>query len=289
MKRQYLSILYVVLLSLLISGAILVSKPTDKSKYRAASNDAMSTITTYDKEKESADVYKNCISRYEEIMVLNNSDDIDLHANLVEDTSGQVSINLNYKIDEKYVNKKIYASSVSEIRNMFKLREQEGEGYRVNNLVLNQKMNKIYFQVERRKDKKYSHTAIYSYNLKNNKIEKVIYDLGAFTKFSISPDGKYNAISYEVCPQNLAGNEKTILLIIRCSDNKIVLNSNEDLFENKLNKSNFYIYSYDFMKWKNNNIFEMNQKIKAKDNLESVKNNILYYDLNNNTFSKKVY
>jgi hypothetical protein len=278
MNKLYLSILYVVLLSLLISGAILLSKPSEKKMYKAASNRNISTVLTYP-DKKSSNAYNNYKLRNEVIKVLSNSSDFDLHAYLVEDMSGQVSINLTYKIDEKYVAKKIEASSVAEIRNMFRFREQQGMGYRLNNMILNKDMNKIYFFVERKKDEKYTQTSIYSFDLVNSQIERVIYDVGAFSKFSLSPDGKYNAFSYEVCPQNIYGNEKSIAVIIRCSDNRIVLNSNEDIIENS--KSNFYVYGYNFVKWKNNNICELSQEIRAKDDIKNVEKQTIYYNLNN--------
>ncbi len=276
MNKHYLSILYVVLLSLLVSGAILLSKPTEKNMYKAASNRNISTDFIYpDKKRKS--VFDNYKMRNEAIKVLFNSSDIDLHAHLVEDMSGQVSINLNYKIDGKNNVKRIEASSVAEIRNIFRFREQQGKGYRINNMILNKDMNKVYFLVERKKEQKFTQTSIYSYDLVNSKIERITYDLGAFSKFSLSPDGKYNAFSYVVCPQKISGNEKSIVVIIRCSDNKIILNSNEGIINNSQN--NFYVYDYNFVKWKNNDICELSQEIRAKDNIKNVEKQTIYYDL----------
>lgn len=276
MNKLYLSILYVVLLSLLISGAILLSKPTEKNMYKAASNRNISTVLTYpDKKRTSAlDNYK---LRNEAIKVLFNSSDVDLHAYLVEDISGQVSINLNYKLDGKNVAKRIEAASVTEIRNMFRFREQQGKGYRLNNMILNKNMNKVYFFVERKKEQKYTQTSIYSYDLVNSKIERVTYDLGAFSKFTLSPDGRYTVVSYEACPQNICGNEKSIVVIIRCSDNKIILNSDEDILYNSQN--NFYVYGYNFVKWKNNDICELSQEIRAKDDIKNVEKRTIYYNI----------
>lgn len=276
MNKLYLSILYVVLLSLFISGAIVLSKPSQKNMYKAASNRNISTVLTYpDKQRTSA--YDNYKLRNEAIKILFNSSDIDLHAHLVEDMSGQVSINLNYKIDGKYIEKRIEASSVAEIRNMFRFREQQGKGYRLNNMILNKDMNKVYFFVEGKKEQKYTHTSIYSYDLENSIIERITYDLGAFSKFSLSPDGKYNAFSYEVCPQKISGNEKSIVVIIRCSDNKIILNSNEDIISKSQN--NFYIYGYNFVKWKNNDICELSHEIRAKDDIKNVEKHTIYYNI----------
>ncbi len=278
MNKLYLSILYVVLLSLLISGAILLSKPTKENMYRATSNRNINinTVLTYP-DRKSISSYNNYKLRNEAIKIQFNSSDIDLHAYLVEDMSGQVSINLNYKIDGKYITKKIEASSVAEIRNMFRFREQQGKGYRLSNMILNKDMYKVYFLVERKKEQKYTQTSIYSYDLVNSKIERITYDLGAFSKFSLSPDGKYNAISYEVCPQNISGNEKSVVVIIRCSDNKIILNSNEGIIDSLQN--NFYVYGYNFVKWKNNDICELSQEIKAKDEINNVEKQTILYKI----------
>ncbi len=280
-KKLRLSIMYVVLLSILIGGAILLSKPTDKGKYniKTTVNENSNAVVTED-EQESVNAYKNEISKNETINVFNNGSDIDLHANLIEDRSGQVSLNLEYKLNGKLVKKKLDTSNLSEIRNIFRFREQQGKGYQLNNMILNDKMNKLYFCVEGKKYKNYAYTSIYSYNLDDLKIERVIYDLGKFSNFSISPDKKYTAFSYEVCPQNIRSNEKSIVVVIRCSDNKIVLNSNKHKIgkQDEIN-NDFYVYSYDFIKWKNNNTCELRQRINAKDNSQQVIKQTIFLNL----------
>ncbi|MHB8066230.1 MAG: hypothetical protein ACYDG2_27030 [Ruminiclostridium sp.] len=305
MKKIHLSILYVVMLSLLVSGAILLSKPAEKggNNSKTTDNEKSNTAVVADNSRESVSAYKNEIAKNEIIKVSNNEADINLHANLIEDNSGQVSLCLTYNLNGKRIKKNIDTSNVAEIRNIFRFREVYGNGYRIDNMILNEKMNKLYFCVKGRKDKKYTHTSIYSYNLENSKIEKIIYALGDFSKFSFSPDGKYNAFSYLGSPQNTNYNEKTMVVIIRCSDNKLVLNSNEDTLE-KLYKisdehvysngdilekqydisNELYVYSYNFIKWKNNNICELSQRIKAKDDSIKVKEQTVYY----NVISKKL-
>jgi hypothetical protein len=281
MKKLYLSILYVVLLSLLIGGAILLSKPVEKSKYNKGtieikkSNDIVS-----DNSQESVNAYKNEILKNETIKVFNNEADINLHANLVEDKSGQVLLCLSYKSNGKVINKNIGTSNVSEIRNIFRFREVNANGYRLNNMILNKKMNKLYFCVEGKKDKKYTHTSIYSYSLKNSKIEKVFYGFGNFSQLSLSPDGKYYVFSYLWSPQNIIRNEKNIVIITRCSDNKPILNSNEDIItKQNANSNDLYVYSYDFIKWQNNSICELRQRIKAKDDSQKVKEHTVFYNV----------
>jgi hypothetical protein len=305
MKKLHLSILYVVLLSLLISGAILLSKPVEKNKYNIENIDnKKSKAVVAENSQESINAYKNEISKNETINVFNNHADIDLHANLREDKSGQVSLCLAYKLNGKLFTKNINTSKVSEIRNIFRFREVYGSGYRLDNMTLNEKMKKLYFCVRGRKDKKYTHTAVYSYDLKNSKIEKIIYNIGEFSKFSFSPNGKYNAFSYISYPQNISRNEKSIVVIMNCLDNKFILNSNKDmvqklyeesddlyynndnLVENEYQKPNdLFIYSYDFIKWRNNNICELRQRIKAKDGSIKEKEQALFYNVITNEIS----
>lgn len=281
MKKLHLSILYVVLLSLLIGGAILLSKPADKSRYNNETIvDEKSNTVIAGNIKKSVNENKKEISKNESIKVINNAADTDLHVNLVEDMSGQVSLNLSYKLSGKLVTKKIDTLKVSEIRNIFKFRELYGNGYRVNNVILNKKMNKVYFSVEGKQDKRNTHTTIYCYDLKNSKIDKLFYDLGTFSKFSVSPDGKYSVFSYISCPQNIYRNEKNIVVIIRCSDNKPMLNSNEDFFGKQDDKSNnLYVYSYHFIKWQKNSICELRQSIKAKDNSQKEQEQTIFYNI----------
>ncbi len=276
-KKLWLSIMYVVLLSLLIGGGILFSKTSDKRRDASISINNVKNNTVIDvNERESTSEY----SKNESINVFNNSADIDLHANLVEDKSGQVSLYLTYKINGKIMTKKIDTSSISEIRNIFRFREQQGKGYRINNIILNEDMDKLYFSVEGKKEKGYTQTTVYSYELNNSKTKKIIYELGLFSKFSVSPDGKYTAFSYLSCPQNIANNERSIVVIVRCSDDKIVLNSNEDMIgKYEWKSSDMYIYSYSFNKWHDKNICELSQSIKAKDNSENIIKQRIYYNI----------
>lgn len=287
MKKLHLSILYVVLLSLLISGAILLSKPVEKNSYnRETINNEKSNAVVANYPQETVKAYKNEISKNETINIFNNRVDIDLHANLIEDKSGQVSLCLAYKLNGKPITKNIDTSKVVEIRNIFRFREVYGSGYRLENMILNEKMNKLYFCVEGRKDKKYTHTAVYSYSLKNSKIEKLFYGVGNFSKFYVSPDEKYNAFSYVNCPQNISSNEKNTVVIINCSNNKLMLNSNEDILQKQYDKSNLYVYSYDFIKWRNNNICEIRQRIKAKDGSQKVEEQSVIYNVTSNKLSE---
>jgi len=289
-KKLRLSITYVVLLSILIGSAILISKPVDKSRYdsKATDNQKWSTVVA-DNSQESVKANKNDVSKSETISVFHNGSDIDIHANLVENKNGQVSLNLVYKANGKLITKNIDTSNVTEIRNIFRFREKYGSGYRLNNMILNKKMNKLYFCVEGKKDKNYIHTTIYSYGLQNSKIEKIYYDIGAFSDFSISPDGKYNAFSYVGSPQNIIHNERNIAVIIRCLDNKLVLNSNVDIIRKQYgNINDIYIYSYSFIKWRSDSICELSEKIKSKDGSQKVKVETVYYNVISNQISDKI-
>lgn len=280
MKKLYLSILYVVLLSILISGTILLSKPKEETRLNSAYNRSLSAVTINNNNNNNKKIsYKNYVKK-ESIEVLGNTTDIDLQAYIVEDKSGQVSLNFKYKINGKMVDKKIETSSIAEIRNLFRLRKQQGDGYKLHNLILNKKLNKVYFIAERKKIKKYAQTSIYCYNLENSYIEKVFYDIGVFSKFTLSPDGKYNAFSYRVNHKNISDIGKSAVVIIRCSDNKILLNSNNDIIEHGKNISNFNVYSYNFIKWKSDNVCELIQEIIAKDNLKQVKKQSISYNIN---------
>jgi hypothetical protein len=274
------------LLSLFLGTAILYSKPANKGDYGSTPNDASVKVATENK-PTSINAYKNEISRSEVIKVNNNNSEIDLHARLIEDKSGQVSLNLEYKVNGKPVSKKIDTSGLAEIRNIFRFRERNKNGYRLNNMILNEKMNKLYFSIEGKKDKNYTKTSVYSYGLVSSKIDKIICDSGEFSKFEISPDGKYNAFSYLNCPQNLNRNKKNIVIVVKCSDNKIILNSGSDIKQQD-NNSGIYVYSYDFVKWNNNHICELIQRTKAKDNLQQTTEQTVYYDVTTNTLSNEI-
>ncbi|HEY5562364.1 MAG TPA: hypothetical protein VIK72_11535 [Clostridiaceae bacterium] len=285
-KKLRLSITYVVLLSLLVGCAILFSKPADKSRERK-------TFTT-DNSNQNINAYKSEIDinnfvEKEAINVFNNEADLNLNANLVENKNGQVSINLAYKLNGKLVTKNIDTSSISEIRNIFKFRKKYGSGYKLSNMLLNRENDKLYFCVEGKRGEKYTQTTIYAYSLESSKIEKIFSDLGVFSDFSVSSDGKYNAFSYLGCPQNITRNEKTIVVIIRSSDNKLVLNSSEDILEKQDDKSkDLYVYSYDFIKWKANSICELSQRIKAKDGSQEVTEQTMYYNVVSNKLSDQI-
>lgn len=295
-KKLRLSIIYVVLLSLLIGSAILFSKPTDKSRDSKnpvnidksktfAKDSSISDIDAYNNEFFES----NNLVKKETIDVFNNEAGIDLHANLVENKNGQVLLSLAYKLNGKLVTKNIDASNITEIRNIFGFRKKYGNGYKLKNMLLNKKSDKLYFSIEGKQKDKYTQTSIYSYNLKNSKIEKVFYDVGVFSNFSISPDGKHNAFSYLNCPQNITHNEKNIVVIIRCSDNKLELNSNKIILGKQIEKSNdFYVYSYHFIKWRSNNICQLSQRFWAKDGSQKEKEQTIFYNVSLNKLSDKM-
>lgn len=289
-KKSQLSIIYVVLLSIFIGGAILYSMPINKIKYgsRDIKDDSINNIITKNKQL-SVNAYKNELLKSEAIIVRNNNADINLHANLVEDKSGQVSLQLEYKEKGKLITKAIDTADITEIRNIFRFRDKYGNGYKLNNMVLNQKNNKLYFYIEGKQDRKYTHTTIYSYDFKNTQTEKVFYDLGSFNDFSVSPNEMNSAFSYLSCPQDISNNERRTIVIMRCSDNKLLLNSCEDIRIKQYESANdIFVYSYDFIKWCNNNICELRQKIKAKDNSQEIKERTIFYDVISNTLSDQV-
>ena len=296
-KKLRLSIVYIVLLSLLIGSAILLSKPVDKNReIKNSINVDKSNISDKDNSDQDINAYKNEIFdsndlvKKEAINVFNNGTDLDLHANLVENKNGQVSLNLAYKLKGKLITKNIDATNITEIRNIFRFREKYGSGYKLKNMLLNRKKDMIYFLVEGKQREKYTQTSIYSYNLKNSKIEKIFYDLGVFSEFSVSPDGKYNAFSYLNCPQNITRNEKSIVVIIRCADNKLVLNSREDITKKQFNKNNdLFVYSFRFIKWRSNSICQLSKIITTKDGSQKEREQSLFYNVSLNKMSEKVW
>lgn len=298
MKKLYLSILYVVLLSLLIGSAILFSKPG--AKIRTINNTidiGKSNMPSADDSDQALDInaYKGDLTgpadlvRQEEIDIFNNESRLDLHASLTENENGQVTLNLAYKLDGKLITKSIDASNVVEIRNIFRFRDKYGGGYKINNMLLDDKKDRLYFCVEGKQEKKYFHTTIYSYDLKNSRIDKLYYDIGVFGDFFISPDGKYNAFTYLSCPQNISYNEKNSVVIIRCSDNKLILDTGLEQGDKLRNKSgDLFVYSYDFIKWNSGSLCELREKIKAKDGSQMTQERKLYYNTASGKLSEKM-
>lgn len=288
MKKLYLSILYVVLLSILIGGTILFSKPEPVIKERNNSPVNLE-INRSSNHKENWTEEFNGLVRQEHIKIFNNEADVDLHANLAENKNGQVTLNLAYKLNGDLITKSIDASNVTEIRNIFRFRDKYGSGYKLNNMFLNKQYDKLYFCVEGRKNKNYSHKFIYSYDLKKEGIKRIYYDLGIFSEFSMSPQEKYNAFSYVASPQNMPVNEKSTVVIIRCSDNKLVLVSSRDFNHEELeNDRDIYVYSYEFIKWKSNDICELKQKIKSKDGSQKPIEKTIYYNAASKKISDKI-
>jgi hypothetical protein len=282
MKKQYLPVLYLVFISLLLGSTILFSKPSDKREYVKFADDNRNTISYVAiNGSNSMNGYGNSILKKEAVEVSNNSSDICLQANVIEDMSGQVSLNLKYRENGKDISKIIYTSELPEIRNMFRFRAKDGNGFKVGNMFYNKYGKKLYFCIEGRKKKKYTYTAVYSYEMKSSKAENVIHYLGNFGSFHISPDGRYIEFSYVSCPQEILRNEKSTVVILRCSDNRQVLNSDND---DKGNKSG--IYSYAFLGWKNNNICELKQTIRSKDGSKQSRNRTMQFDIKTASFIK---
>ncbi|OPX44169.1 hypothetical protein CLHUN_19680 [Ruminiclostridium hungatei] len=283
MKRLYLSILYVIFISVLISGTILYSKPpaqSSKNPYPAAREDR-ETGTEKKARWESGSVKSMNSSIYvkkEEIAILGNKNQVDLHAFMAEDNYGLVTLNLTYKLKEKLIRCDIEPVKLKEIRNMFKLREKHGKGFVIKNMLFNEKMGKIYYLFEGKAEYDYFHSALYSYDLENSKLEKIYQEIGLFGNFYLSSDGKYNACSYLSCPQNISGNQRNTVIIFDCKDGSLLFNSNELSAHGEVNDK-FSIYSYDFIKWQDNNTCQLRQNKRARDGVEKSMENILLYNV----------
>lgn len=285
-KKLRLSISYVVLLSLFIGATILYSKPADRNRFLNKSFDNRKFDTAEDK---SIHVYKSEISKNEDISISNNSSELNLQAKLLEDMGGQVSLALSYKLDGKIIKKNLNTSNISEIRNIFRFREKYKNGYRLTNMVLNKKMNKLYFCVEGKKEKNYTYTAIYSYSLNNFKAERLLYNIGVFSDFYISPDEKFNAFSYLDKDKFNNSNSNNTVVIIRCQDNKLVLSDNRDINGKQLGNNNYmYAYSYDFIKWLDSNTCVLKQCARIKDGSQKVRQQMVHYSVTSNYLKEEV-
>ncbi len=293
MRKLYLSILYVVAISVLISVTILFSKPQagfSNQSYKISVDKAANNQNELMKDPKTVSSKSNShtqIHKHEDINIFNNNSKVNLHAHLAENENGLVTLNLAYNLNGQLVTKSIAASEINEIRNIFKFRDKYRSGFTLKNVLLNEKMNRIYLCVEGRRDRKYSRTNMYSYDMKNSRIEKVFYDEGEFDNFVLSPDGKYNAFTYSSSPQNLSNNEKSVLIILDCENNELVFNSNNNIKQSDPELIyDLYIYSYSFVKWRDNNACEFRQRIRAKDRLQKDMEKTLVYNLETKELSE---
>lgn len=286
-KKLRLSISYVVLISLFVGGTILYSKPADKSKFTSKS--------VYEKNydasliNENKSIYdKNIIVKSENINISNNAPEIDLRASLTENNTGQVSLALSYKLKGKNIAKNLDTSSIAEIRNIFRFREKYKSGYRLKNMILNRKMNKLYFCVEGRKEKSSFHTTIYSYNLDNEKAEKIFYNIGQFSNFFISPDESFNAFSYSDGKSTDQGN-KNLVVILCCRDNSFILNDSMDSSGKTIGEDSYmFAYSYEFVKWHSADTCILKQRAGIKDGSRKVSEQPVYYNVASNKLYDKL-
>jgi len=294
MKKLYLSIIYVFMLSLLISGTILLSKPQAKHVNTRAAYPPEAEVNktkSYNKPGNglnSVKVQDNINYRkIENLKILNNNQEINIQANLVEDKYGLTALKLTYRIDGRNVSQWIDSTKFKELRYLYALREKQPNSYRIKDMVLNEKLRKLYFLFEGKADSNYPRTSMFSYDLNSSRLKKLYYVEGSFDKFALTSDGKYNACSYTSQPQNIINNELKTVVVFRCKDDFQVFNSSKDIKPEKtVMTSEMYVYSYDFLKWKDNDTLELRQEIRAKDKREKVKENILSYNLRTKTFSK---
>ncbi len=277
-KKLFISISYVVLLSLLIAGAILLSKPTNKS------NITQENPLTNDNLKNGIFAYKNEINRKEDIKIVNNPQILDLHANLIENVNGEVTMDISYKIEGKKLNKTIGTSKIPEIRNLLRFRETYKKGYQIGNILVNDKNQKLYFFVRGREDDKFTQTWLYTYDLKTSRVDKLFYEIGDFSDFYLSPNCKYIAFAYLNNLINQNQNQKSKVVIIRCKDNKIIFNGDRDINGKIIGQdSGLYIYKYDFIKWENSDICLLKQISEIKDGTHKMQEQNVYYNVVENT------
>ncbi|WP_313563645.1 hypothetical protein [Ruminiclostridium cellobioparum] len=286
MKRLYLSILYVVMISVLVSGTILFSKSQANINNSAYSHkispDSSGPQTRSFDERDSVNIQnERTARRQEKINVSNNAAKLDLKVYLTEDNYGLVTLKLDYKLGGRPVTGNIDAFQMKEIRNIFGFREKYRNGYDIKHMLLNEKMKRLYFAVEGKNEDRFYRTTLYSYDLENSHLEKIHYDVGVFKGFAITPDGKYNACWYSASQQNIPCNEEDNVIVFNCRDNKQIFDSSRDMARDKKYLiSGLYVYSFDFVKWRDNHTFELSREIRAKDGAEKAIKKSLLFDLN---------
>ncbi len=295
-KKQTFSMVYLILLSLIVGGAILLSKPsqTDTSLNKE-NNNAQLQSASDDIKKASTSSLENAKSnkssmvqsddqlnvqtklpskqsqvkndlRKEPIEVSNNSAEINLKASLNENSTGEASLNLEYRLNGKNVTKIIGTSNISELRNIFKFREKAKSGYAVKSLTLNPTMNKIYFMVEGKKTDNMTQTTVYSYNLKTGELKKLFYDEGAFSTFFINNDGKHNAFSFVTSDKKGIVNTNCFLMLLNCEEDSFNINCNKDSSGNTIGMSSSnYIYGYEVQGWKDAKLLKLKKVVIPKD------------------------
>ncbi len=281
-KKLYISISYVVLLSLLIAGAILLSKPTNKS------NIPPKNPLTKDNLNNGILAYKKEINRKKDIEVVNNPQILDIHANLTENMNGEVTMDISYKIKGKKLNKTINTSEIPEIRNLIRFRETYKKGYQIDKILVNGKKEKLYFYVRGRDDNSLTQTWVYTYNLKTSRADKLFYDIGDFSDFYLSPEGKYTAFAYRDTPEQQNNIKKNRVIIIRSEDNKIIFNGDRDVNGKIIGQdSGLYIYKYDFIKWEDSENCLLKQISEIKDGTHNIQEQNVYYNVVENRIKAK--
>ncbi len=281
-KKLVLSILYVVLLSLLIAGAILFSKPSNRGDI------SQKNPLTQDNPNNGILAYKSEITRKVGIKVLNNFPELELQASLLENINGEVTIDISYKIEGKKVKKTIDTTKIPEIRNLLRFREKYKRGFEIDDILVNNQVGKLYFYVRGREDNLLTQTSLYTYNLKNSMAHKLYYDIGDFSDFHLSPDGKYIAFAYLNNLENQKESKNDKVVIIRCEDNKIILNGDRDVNGKIIGQdSGLYIYKYDFVKWQNSENCLLKQISEIKDGSRKRQEQNVYYNVVENKIKVK--
>ncbi len=275
MKKLYLSILYVVSISLVISGTILFSKPEKVSRIDTSSSGVLKVGLDISEEEANAAHKKNKTAPItnKEISVSNNTPSFNLHAALKENEQGLKLLSLTYKHEGKHVKKVIDASQINEIRRIAPNLNNDKNCVAINNLQLNSKVGKLYISFQCNTTKGYTYSAIYSYNLSSAGVEKIYSQAGYFKNFSISPDKNYYAFSCMPQTHGATDNKAASVVIFKCSTNSEIFNSSREMRKLEMDAASefsyYYMYSYYLKRWGSGNTCELNKGIISKDGREA--------------------
>ncbi len=274
MKKQCLSILYVVSVSLIISGTILFSKP-EKTSHISTSYSGMISNGLYGNDKEINAAHEINLAPIPdiELLVLNNSPSIAVHAALTDKEQGLFVLKLSYRLNGKQVKRVINASKIHEIRRIVSKNNNRNNSVEVKSLLLNSKMSRLYIPFQSKTDKGYTHSAIYSYDLKSSRVEKIYSQAGYLKDFSLSPDESYYAFSCVNQIKYADENKANSVVIFKCNNNCEIFNSTREVFKLEMNPAYdfnyYYLYSYYLSRWGSNNTCEINRGIISKDGREA--------------------
>ncbi len=224
-KKWFVAVSLILVLAFLVGLSILFAKI---GVFTSADDPSSTAEDTIDNTASEGETDETTVETRVEIPVRinNNSAEYDLKAILYANKSNETFLSLEYYVDGKSVKKDIGSSEMPEIEALLQKRSASSAsgGYGVNAIDLNRELAKAYITIEGRPfNDNCVETAIYSYDLRDSRLNRIFAEIGNFSDILFNKDSTLMAFSYKDSSVSSKHQENSLVQILDMETDELIV------------------------------------------------------------------